>query len=80
MALAEPRGIKVIEDRAQAHGARYKGRPVGSIGHASGFSFCRDKIMTTGREGGLLVTNDEELWKGVGHSRITVKLGMRSPT
>ncbi len=63
MALAEPRGIKVIEDCAQAHGARYKGRPVGSIGHASAFSLCQDKIMTTGGEGGLLVTNDEELWE-----------------
>jgi dTDP-4-amino-4,6-dideoxygalactose transaminase len=63
MALAEPRGIRVIEDCAQAHGARYKGRPVGSIGHANAFSFCQDKIMTTAGEGGLLATNDEQLWE-----------------
>jgi dTDP-4-amino-4,6-dideoxygalactose transaminase len=62
MELAEVRGIKVLEDCAQAHGARYKGRPVGSIGHAAAFSFCQDKIMTTGGEGGLLATNDTSLW------------------
>ncbi|HEY7985627.1 MAG TPA: DegT/DnrJ/EryC1/StrS aminotransferase family protein [Methylophilaceae bacterium] len=63
MALAEQHGIKVIEDCAQAHGATYKGRQVGAIGHAAAFSFCQDKIMTTGGEGGLLVTNDEHAWK-----------------
>ncbi len=63
MALAEHLGIKVLEDCAQAHGARYKDRPVGSIGHAAAFSFCQDKIITTGGEGGLLVTNDETLWE-----------------
>jgi hypothetical protein len=63
MALAEEHGLKVIEDCAQAHGATYKGRPVGSIGHAAAFSFCQDKIMTTGGEGGLFVTNDEKVWK-----------------
>jgi dTDP-4-amino-4,6-dideoxygalactose transaminase len=65
MAFAEERGIKVIEDCAQAHGASYKGRLVGSIGHAAAFSFCQDKIMTTGGEGGMLVTNDENVWKKV---------------
>ena len=65
MAFAEERGIKVIEDCAQAHGASYKGRLVGSIGHAATFSFCQDKIMTTGGEGGMLVTNDENVWKKV---------------
>jgi len=60
--FAEERGIKVIEDCAQAHGATYKGRPVGSIGHVGAFSFCQDKIMTTGGEGGLMTTNDRELW------------------
>ena len=63
MALAKEHGIKVIEDCAQAHGATYKGRPVGSLGDVAAFSFCQDKIMTTGGEGGLLTTNDEDLWK-----------------
>ena len=54
--------LKVIEDCAQAHGATYKGRPVGSMGDANAFSFCQDKIMTTGGEGGMLTTNDTELW------------------
>ncbi|NCC61058.1 MAG: DegT/DnrJ/EryC1/StrS aminotransferase family protein [Verrucomicrobiae bacterium] len=63
MALAEERGLAVIEDCAQAHGAAYRDRPVGSIGHAGAFSFCQDKIMTTGGEGGMLVVDDEEMWK-----------------
>lgn len=63
MQLAEERGLYVIEDCAQAHGARYKGRSVGSIGHVSAWSFCQDKIMTTGGEGGMVTTNDRELWK-----------------
>lgn len=63
MELAEERGLKVIEDCAQAHGATYKGRPVGGIGHMGAFSFCQDKIMTTGGEGGMLVTENEDLWK-----------------
>lgn len=62
MALAETHGVKVIEDCAQAHGARYKGRPVGSIGHIGAWSFCQDKIMTTGGEGGMVITNDSNLW------------------
>lgn len=63
MALAEENNLLVIEDCAQAHGASIDGRPVGSFGHASAFSFCQDKIMTTGGEGGMLVTNDEAVWK-----------------
>ncbi|MGA4320940.1 DegT/DnrJ/EryC1/StrS family aminotransferase [Ectopseudomonas hydrolytica] len=62
MQLASEYGLKVIEDCAQAHGARYKGRPVGSIGHIGAWSFCQDKIMTTGGEGGMVTTNDRELW------------------
>ena len=62
MALAEEHGLKVIEDCAQANGATYKGRPVGGIGHAGCFSFCQDKIITTGGEGGMLALNDTELW------------------
>jgi dTDP-4-amino-4,6-dideoxygalactose transaminase len=63
MALADKHDLVVIEDCAQAHGAMYKGRPVGGFGHVAAFSFCQDKIMTTGGEGGMLVTNDETLWK-----------------
>jgi dTDP-4-amino-4,6-dideoxygalactose transaminase len=63
MELAGAHGLYVIEDCAQAHGALYKGRPVGSIGHAAAFSFCQDKIMTTGGEGGMFVTNDESVWR-----------------
>jgi dTDP-4-amino-4,6-dideoxygalactose transaminase len=63
MQLAREHGLIVIEDCAQAHGAFYKGRPVGSIGDAAAFSFCQDKIMTTGGEGGLLALNDTEIWK-----------------
>lgn len=62
MALAAHRDIKVIEDCAQAHGARYKRRSVGSIGHVGAWSFCQDKIMTTGGEGGMVTTDDRELW------------------
>lgn len=65
MALAEQHGLKVIEDCAQAHGARYKGRSVGSIGHVGAWSFCQDKIMTTGGEGGMVTTNDEALWRSM---------------
>lgn len=62
MALAGEHKLFVIEDCAQAHGARYKGRSVGSIGHAGAWSFCQDKIMTTGGEGGMVTTNDRALW------------------
>ncbi|MFV5369504.1 DegT/DnrJ/EryC1/StrS aminotransferase family protein [Acinetobacter junii] len=63
MQLAEEKGLYVIEDCAQAHGAQYKGKPAGSIGHIAAWSFCQDKIMTTGGEGGMVTTNDEILWK-----------------
>lgn len=62
MALAAAHDLKVIEDCAQAHGAQYKGRPVGSIGHVGAWSFCQDKIMTTGGEGGMVTTDDHALW------------------
>ncbi len=55
--------LKVIEDCAQAHGATYKGRPVGSLGDVAAFSFCQDKIMTTGGEGGMLIMNDRAIWE-----------------
>ena len=62
MVLAAEHDLKVIEDCAQAHGAHYKGRPVGSIGHVGAWSFCQDKIMTTGGEGGMVTTNNRALW------------------
>ncbi len=76
MLLAEEHNLFVIEDCAQAHGARYRGRSVGSIGHVGAWSFCQDKIMTTGGEGGMVTTNDRTLWKKCGRSRTTVKAGM----
>lgn len=63
MQLAHDKGLFVIEDCAQAHGAMYKGKSAGSIGHIGAWSFCQDKIMTTGGEGGMVTTNDEALWK-----------------
>jgi dTDP-4-amino-4,6-dideoxygalactose transaminase len=62
MALAKKHDLVVIEDCAQAHGATYRGKPVGSFGHAAAFSFCQDKIITTGGEGGMLVLDDEIAW------------------
>ena len=63
MNLANEFNLFVIEDCAQAHGSKYKGKPVGSIGHIGCWSFCQDKIMTTGGEGGMVTTNDESLWR-----------------
>jgi dTDP-4-amino-4,6-dideoxygalactose transaminase len=78
MELAASRGIKVIEDCAQAHGACYRGRRIGSIGDIGAWSFCQDKIMTTGGEGGMVTTDDtvlfERIWalKDHGKSREAV--------
>jgi dTDP-4-amino-4,6-dideoxygalactose transaminase len=63
MDLAQEHNLYVIEDCAQAHGAQYKGRSVGSIGHVGAWSFCQDKIMTTGGEGGMVTTHNEALWR-----------------
>jgi len=60
MEIASKYNLYVIEDAAEAHGAEYKGRKVGSFGHASCFSFYGNKIITTG-EGGMVLTNDGEL-------------------
>lgn len=62
MALAKKHKIYVIEDCAQAHGARYKSSNVGSIGHIGAWSFCQDKIISTGGEGGMVTTNNHDLW------------------
>jgi len=61
--IAEEHNLIVIEDCAQAHGASYKGKKVGSLGHVAAFSFCQDKIMTTAGEGGIFLTDDEEIFK-----------------
>lgn len=63
LALAKQHSLFVIEDCAQAHGARYKERCVGAIGHIGAFSFCQDKIISTGGEGGMVITNDAVLWE-----------------
>lgn len=61
--LAKEHNLVLIEDCAQAHGAEYKGRKVGSLGDIVAFSFCQDKIMSTGGEGGMMVTDNEEYWR-----------------
>ena len=65
MDLARAHDLWVIEDCAQAHGAMIGDRHVGTIGTIGSFSFCQDKIMTTGGEGGLLLTNDDALWSQI---------------
>ena len=62
MALANSRGIAVVEDCAQAHGARFRGQGVGTFGQVGAWSFCQDKILTTGGEGGMVTTSDADLW------------------
>ena len=62
MDLANEFNLFVIEDCSQAHGAKYKGKSVGSIGNIGCWSFCQDKIMTTGGEGGMVTTSDKLLW------------------
>jgi dTDP-4-amino-4,6-dideoxygalactose transaminase len=63
LALAAEHQLRVIEDCAQAHGAHYKGQSVGAIGDIGCWSFCQDKIMSTGGEGGMVTTNDNALWR-----------------
>ena len=58
LAVAQRHGLRVVEDTAEAHGALYKGRPCGSMGDMSCFSFYGNKVITTG-EGGMLLTDDE---------------------
>ncbi len=63
LSIADEHGLAIVEDCAQAHGAIYKDRLIGSIGHVAAWSFCQDKIMTTGGEGGMLTTNDKTIWE-----------------
>ena len=63
MELAESKSLRVIEDCAQAHGAKYRGRAVGSLAHVACFSFCQDKIITSAGEGGMLLTDDGDVWR-----------------
>ncbi|MBI5720043.1 MAG: DegT/DnrJ/EryC1/StrS aminotransferase family protein [Burkholderiales bacterium] len=60
--LCRERGLKLIEDCAQANGARYRGANVGTFGDIGAWSFCQDKIITTGGEGGMVTTHDKGLW------------------
>ena len=71
--LAASRNLRVVEDCAQAHGAEIAGRKVGSFGDINAFSFCQDKIMTTAGEGGMVTTDDPELWRVPGNTRITAR-------
>jgi dTDP-4-amino-4,6-dideoxygalactose transaminase len=63
--LARAHGIAVIEDCAQAHGARIHGQSVGSFGDVAAWSFCQDKILTTAGEGGMVTTNRADLWEAM---------------
>jgi perosamine synthetase len=62
MAIAEKHGLRVIEDCCQAHGAKYKGRKVGTLGHCAAFSLNQNKCLCSG-EGGMFVTDDEAMLK-----------------
>ena len=60
--LADARNLLIIEDCAQAHGAMVDGQMIGTFGQIAAWSFCQDKIITTGGEGGMVTTDDEGLW------------------
>jgi len=61
LAVAKRQSLKVVEDCAQAHGATYQGRKVGTIGDVGAFSFCQSKTFTTGGEGGCVITDDDDV-------------------
>jgi len=63
MAIAKKHDLFVVEDCAQAHGAEYKGKKLGGVGHVGAFSFCQEKIISTGGEGGMVTTNDDKIGK-----------------
>jgi len=62
-ALCDTRGLALIEDCAQAHGAKIDGAHVGTFGDVAAWSFCQDKIISTGGEGGMVATNDGAIWQ-----------------
>lgn len=64
-ALALAEGLQLIEDCAQAHGASINGQSVGQFSDIAAWSFCQDKILSTGGEGGMVTTDSEELWSHV---------------
>ena len=84
MELAKDHSLDVVEDCAQAHGAYYKGRPVGSLGHVAAWSFCQDKILSTGGEGGMITTNDPilgaRIWSLKDHGKNRVALSRPGPS
>ena len=61
--FAKEKKLYLIEDCSQAHGAIYKGKKVGTFGDIATWSFCQDKIISTGGEGGMISTNNKKLWK-----------------
>jgi dTDP-4-amino-4,6-dideoxygalactose transaminase len=65
LAIAKKHKLKLVEDCAQSHGARYRGKPLGTIGDIGCFSFCQNKIITTGGEGGMVAMKDKTLWRKV---------------
>ncbi|HYE29636.1 MAG TPA: DegT/DnrJ/EryC1/StrS family aminotransferase [Allosphingosinicella sp.] len=85
MALARRHGLKVIEDCAQSHGAEIDGRPAGSFGDAAALSFCQDKIISTGGEGGATLFRDPAAWdwawsyKDHGKNRAKVEAPQTTP-
>jgi dTDP-4-amino-4,6-dideoxygalactose transaminase len=82
--LARAHGLFIIEDCAQAHGAEDHGRPVGGIGDIGCFSFCQDKIISTGGEGGMVVTNNsvayERMWSFRDHGKNMERAISTAPT
>ena len=81
--LAKKNNLYLIEDCSQAHGASYKGKKVGSIGHIGTWSFCQDKIISTGGEGGMITTNNrslyEKIWSLKDHGKNRKKLNNPKP-